>query len=935
MFTDPHWLLLIIPAIWLIFAMSPASRKILVLRIALVLVIVAALAGLQLRMPGRDGVIVAVADRSLSMPANSDLRVNETLALLKKNMPANARLGLVSFADETRVEMAPARSSFTGFTAEINQEASNLDDGINRALSLIPEDLSGRLILISDGLWSGRDPRQAAFHAAGRGIPIDYRVLSRNMSDDLAITSFAVPGILNPGEAFLVTAEIYSPAEQLAMLGLYSADRLIASVSRQLKRGANSFMFSMTAPLSSVVKYRLQVTSQNKDPLPENNQAVAISEVVGKKPLLVISDSTNSPLYELLKKSGRQAELKNPLEISWNIEFLAGYSAVVIENVSANRITLHGMQVLAAWIRHLGGGLLTTGGKNSYGNGGYYQSPLEPVLPVSLELRSQNRKLALALMVVLDRSGSMAAPARGDRTKMDLANIAAASALDLLSPLDEFGLLAVDTEPHVVVPLQRMSDKGRWREKIMHVESMGGGIYVYEGISAAADMLLKAEARTRHIILFADASDSEQPGRYWELLEKATSAGLTLSVIGLGTETDSDANLLIKIAAAGKGRIFFTREPEELPRLFSQDTFVAARSTFIEEPAAVESLPAIRMFVPGSGDFSSQIGAYNLCYVKPDAYNAIRTTDENNAPVLAAWQCGLGRVACFTGVVDGEAAGHFAGQPQAADTFSGVCSWLALDDRQNLAGMPVAQHIANGRWQARIYLDPEREREVFRHTPEVDIIRSFAGREPELETIKMTWENADTLMAELRLRGNEVITGMVRSGDQRVRLYPICQPYAQEYSPTVNRSGSEELKEIAGITGGKELIDLNHIWDTLPATVQFRNLSGELLLLALFIFLLEVAERRTGALTILLKYLRRQAERPHRASVPAAIAVNTTAAEKIVTGGQLSKPAAAVPVAEILRDDSEETPVAPPPADSGFSNALKQAKKHAGQRTRK
>ena len=39
------------------------------------------------------------------------------------------------------------------------------------------------------------------------------------------------------------------------------------------------------------------------------------------------------------------------------------------------------------------------------GPGGYYKSPLEPIMPVSMELRNEHRKLALSILVTMDRSG--------------------------------------------------------------------------------------------------------------------------------------------------------------------------------------------------------------------------------------------------------------------------------------------------------------------------------------------------------------------------------------------------------------------------------------------------------------------------------------------------------------------------------------------------
>ena len=101
---------------------------------------------------------------------------------------------------------------------------------------------------------------------------------------------------------------------------------------------------------------------------------------------------------------------------------------------------------------------MMTGGKNAYGPGGYFRSQLEPIMPVSMELRQEHRKLALAIVVTMDRSGSMAAQASGGRTKMDLANIAAVQVLDLLSPMDELGVIAVDSSSHTIVDLAPVND---------------------------------------------------------------------------------------------------------------------------------------------------------------------------------------------------------------------------------------------------------------------------------------------------------------------------------------------------------------------------------------------------------------------------------------------------------------------------------------------
>src|SRR5690606_19327971 len=116
---------------------------------------------------------------------------------------------------------------------------------------------------------------------------------------------------------------------------------------------------------------------------------------------------------------------------------LDGFAAVVLENVPADDLPAGALVALQRFVDDLGGGLLMTGGKASFGAGGYRRSPLEEVLPVSMEIREEQRRFALALAGALDRSGSMTAPAGPDRTKMDLANLGTIAAGEMLGRNDE------------------------------------------------------------------------------------------------------------------------------------------------------------------------------------------------------------------------------------------------------------------------------------------------------------------------------------------------------------------------------------------------------------------------------------------------------------------------------------------------------------------
>ena len=519
------------------------------------------------------------------MPPQTDATERELCATLDGKRPSNSALGVVSFGRDARVEAAPGRGRAAAFSMAPNQSASNLQGALETALSLIPPDAPGSIVVLSDGRWTVRDPTAAMLAAADRGVTIDYRLIERDDAGDLAIEQVEPPATVSPSEVFAIHAAVRAPFEQDASVSLVRGDVVVAQGRQHLVAGTNPIVFRDRASGAGLLSYTLRVSGNGPDPIPENNQAHFLVGVSGPKPVLVVSGSPASSLSRTLQAAG--ISVHTEAEPPWTIEDLSNHSAVVLENVAAQKIGTGGMRNLAAWVSGAGGGLVVTGGRSSFASGGYFKSPLEPILPVSMELRREHRKLRMSIVIAMDRSGSMAVSAGGGRTKMDLADIAAAQVLDLMSPQDELGVVAVDSVAHIIADLDPIEGRSDLRQRIMSVQSAGGGIFIFEALATASNMLITAKSQTRHILLFADAADSEEEGEYKELLAKAAKANITVSVIGLGTEADSDAELLKDIARRGGGQVYFTNEPDDLPRLFAQDTFIVARSAFVDQATAV------------------------------------------------------------------------------------------------------------------------------------------------------------------------------------------------------------------------------------------------------------------------------------------------------------------------------------------------------------
>ncbi|MEE4355893.1 MAG: VWA domain-containing protein [Desulfococcaceae bacterium] len=847
----PYWLILLIPAAALLLYRKMPSRPLSALRTGILILLVLALCRPALRLESRSGTLVILADRSKSMPVQSPAAMQESISLVRSGMTENDVLAVISFGQQTAVERGPLPASggeFSGFMADVGTEQSDIASALEKALALIPLESPGRILLLSDGRYTGSDPRRQAALAAARGIAADFRYLGRDTGGDTAIVQINAPDTLHPGQSFILRAEILSPAAQELKYTLYRENSPVASGKKTFSAGSTCLMFRDRAEAAGVQAYTLQISAADRespeDPVPENNRAKLLLGIQGPLPLLHTAPGAGSALLSLLRKSRSDVRSVPPEKFSWSLEDLSRYAAVILENIPADSIAYPGMENIAAWLKHSGAGLMLTGGMNAYGSGGYFRSPLEEELPVSMELRNEHRKMRLAIVIVLDRSGSMSMKAEGGRTKMDLANIGAVQVLDLLSPFDEFGLIAVDSSPHEIVRIKSADQADAERGKILSIDAGGGGIFVYSGLRAAAEMLLQARAETRHIILFADAADAEEPGEYKSLIEKCVKAGISISVIGLGTPEDRDAALLEDIAVTGGGRSFFTVHPQEIPRLFAQDTFSVARSAFVQEKTALRPLTPLSAMSDMSFGAFPKIGGYNLCYIRPRAAQALMSDDEYQAPVLAYWHRGKGRVLCYTGEAGGEYTGPLGSWPRAGDFFSSLARWTAGEQGTLPDNMLLDGERDKGIFRIQLHLDPEL---VFSESPKVNMLRGIPGKSPKQENRIMQRTAADTFSLEIPMDSSETLLPSVHiPGFPVQNLSPICLPYSPEYLPSRNqREGKEILEEIARISGGKERIRLAEIWKDLPEIRQHREIAPWLILAALSLFLPEIFLRRT------------------------------------------------------------------------------------------
>jgi Mg-chelatase subunit ChlD len=838
----PELLLVIVPLLFLLFWRGRIPVPGSIVRM-LVIILLALLAAVPLaRIGGRGIDLIVVADLSKSMPADSRERAIEIIHLLESQRETGDRVGIVTYGREARIERLPREAGeTTTFVQQIDPDGSDLGGAISLAASLIPRERPGRIIVLSDGEGTGTPAAAAAHEATARGVPIDFRTVSRGDQPDVAVQSLDLPGVVDELEPFQFSGYVHADRTVDAEVVLSRNGVPISRTGRTLAPGTNQFTFRDVNDRAGIARYTLEVIA-GTDRVPENNAGDGAVRVEAPAALLLVNAHGGPDNLSRALAAGRlRVQTAAAATMPRTLEGLSPYRAVVLENVPAGQIGPDALETLSRFSTDLGGGLLVTGGGASFGVGGYFKSALDPHLPVSMEIKNEHRKLSLAMAVVLDRSGSMAVPVGDGRTKMDLANLGTCAAIDTLGPFDEVAVIAVDSAAHVVTPLTSAEKKTEICDQVRTIESLGGGIFTYTALVTAATIVQESQKGTRHIVLFADAADAEEPGEYQRLLETLRGIGITVSVIGLGSEGDPDAGFLKDVASRGGGRMHFTQSPDDLPRLFAEEAITVARSSFVEDPTPARALADMVLLGDAPASSFPTIDGYNLTYLRPGATMGVVTTDEHEAPVLAFWHRGLGRIAALTAEVDGRFSPRLNAWRDFGSFGVGLGRWLLGGDPPDTIRASIDRRGAQG--IVRLELDPDRVRgsadDV--RAASVTIVPPDARRNPS-QRLPLLWVGEDVLEARFPVHHAGVYFGAIQTAaGQVIPLAPLSLPYSPEFEPRDDPGeGRRTLLEMARISGGSE----RTVWDNAFSVAGLRNrqIRDLVIPLALAVLLLHVTE---------------------------------------------------------------------------------------------
>ncbi len=709
--------------------------------------------------------------------------------------------------------------------------ASNPAAALRMAYGLFPQDHLKRVVIISDGNETDGDVLAEAHKAQTFGIRIYNHEIEVEPRKEVLIRAFDLPQDLKVGEPFTAIARVFSTHATEASFQLWQNDFKDASKKVTLEAGMNEVAFDTEVFEPGFKKFKLEMKVTGDDHFKENNRFVYSVNVSGKPRVLYVEGEMRSSLYleRALKNESFDVETRGPYGVPTTFEEFESFDLVLLSDLAAMYLTQDQMRMIDRYVRELGGGFIMVGGENSFGPGGYYNTYIERTLPVEFEPEKKRDTPQLALMLVIDKSGSMS----GDR--IELAKDAAKATVEILQKYDKVGVTAFDDGVQSLVRMQSASNRVRILSDIGKLRA-SGGTNIPVALLHAYEQLAITPAKLKHVILLTDGH-SDGGTIFTEILPAMRIEGITVTTVAVGGQ--SDTTLLRRIAEGGGGRYYYTNDPYNVPRIFTKETSTVARTSMVEEP--FRPIVTKRAQVLDGIPWSS--APYLLGYVstkkKPDA--ELLLASETGEPVLARWRLGLGKVAAFTSDLKNRWAVEWVRWPGYAKFWA----QLIRDTMRANDADSLAMTTSVDQQKAHILVDAVGEDDRF-----INDLRStiaITGPDGKSETVTLQQTAAGRYEAQIPLKqyGSYGLKATHdKDGDTiAVSLGSISNPYPREYLfVEPNRT---ILRQTAEVGRGETDPKIETLFDAMGEEVKYRQeLWPWFLVLAMVLLAFDLALRR-------------------------------------------------------------------------------------------
>ena len=724
---------------------------------------------------------------------------------------------------------------------------TDLAAALQLAYGLYPAGYLRRAVILSDGVQTDGDLLAEANRAKEFNVKLFAKPYTRPVPGEVALRELRVPDKVRVGEPFDLHASVFSSRPQKVKATLKQGEAIngLEGVKvMDLKAGENDISFKSVVRVAGEVTYALDLTEIPEDRFKENNKYAVSVAVPGKPAVLYVEGNVQRASYLASALSAQEfdVDVRSPRELPSSIRELERYDFVILSDAPAEAVSLTQQDAVESYVRDLGGGFLFAGGEAGYGLGGWYHSTIERILPVRMDSEKRRDEPGVAMVLVIDRSGSMSGQ------PLEMAKAAAKATADTLSSDDLLEVIAFDSSPTKVVKMTPAKYRARIQNDIARIQA-GGGTEIFSALDAAYQSLTVTRARKKHVILLTDGQAPQNGIR--DLTQAMVAEGITVTTVGLGGGVDEQ--LLRMISDLGGGRFYKVLDPTQLPRVFTRETEMVSRSSAVEEyfqPRVVGPADFLRGIDMGSVPY---LHGYVATKMKPPPAQEILQS-EVGEPILARWHVGLGWSLAWTSDVKNLWAVEWLKWPLYGQFWGQLVREHMRQKRRQQFDMRAEIDPATGHVKASI--DAIGQDDKFQNG--LDAKLTITGPQPNgaKKTVLMRQTAPGRYESDFPLdkygsfllhaaleKGVDDGSGHTRQVQVAESFGHVSNPYPREYLALSPDRAT--LARAAEITGGKMDPDAKTVFDPAGETITYhQDLWSRFIGAAIGVYLLDLLVRR-------------------------------------------------------------------------------------------
>ncbi|MBI1348677.1 VWA domain-containing protein [bacterium] len=567
--------------------------------------------------------------------------------------------GVVYFGRDAAVQLPPrervSAEQLQQIDVAIRNDGTNISEALSLSAAMLSETASSRIVLISDGTATEGELAPVLSELKSRDIAVDVLPIEYSYTEEVWLERLDLPRQVQQGQTYEAAVILSSLTSGHGKLVLMENDRTVLEQPVEYPAGKSRYVVPITLREPGYYEYTARIEPDGQDHIPQNNIAMDSLFLQGQGQILVVTDPAGDERdWQTLVQTLIQSEFSVKQVPAYDLPFsplaLMPYDGVIFLNVPSDAFEKDQILAMHDAIYHQGVGFLMVGGAQSFGPGGWRQTPIETALPVEMDITQRKVLLNGALVIVLDHSGSMGEQVPGTSVdKQTLANTSAAASINLLNPRDWLGVVAFDVAPTWVVPFALNADAARSTDAVRHIGT-GGGTDMYPALEEALSELLTlkpGDAAVKHIVLLTDGQSYGSPV---DFVQRCKSANISVSTIGVGDPQNVNGPLLAMMAHETGGRFHAVTDAQRLPRIMIREALTLRKSALRNTTFS----PEAQMISPILKGIVEMPPLHGLVVTVPkDRAELVlsappEVANDVSDPLLALQRYGVGRTAAFT-----------------------------------------------------------------------------------------------------------------------------------------------------------------------------------------------------------------------------------------------------------------------------------------------